>query len=71
MILEYASRHYSSLAMPAVGCGAAGLSAHEVAGPMLEVLARYKDQVRITLSLPREGDRVAFQRAARAQGLAG
>jgi len=71
IILEYASRHYSSLAMPAVGCGAAGLSAHEVAGPVLEVLARYKDQVRITLSLPREADRVAFQRAARAQGLTG
>lgn len=70
-VLHYAHQRFSSLAMPALGCGAAGLSAHEVAGPLLEVLARYKDQIRITLSLPREADRIAFQRAAKAQGLLG
>jgi O-acetyl-ADP-ribose deacetylase (regulator of RNase III) len=70
-VLDYAHRNYSSLAMPALGCGAAGFSAQQVAGPLLEVLARYKDQIRITLCVPRQADRDAFQRAAKAQGLLG
>lgn len=63
------SEGYSRLAMPALGCGAAGFKASEVAGPMLAVLARYREHFWITLSLPREIDRGAFQAAARSQGL--
>ena len=68
-VLEYARERYSRLAMPALGCGAAGFQAREVAGPLLAVLARYREPFRITLSLPRESDLSAFQAAARSQGL--
>lgn len=68
-VLEYARQKYSRLAMPALGCGAAGFQAKEVAGPLLAVLARYREPFWITLSLPRESERQAFQAAARSQGL--
>ena len=68
-VLDYARQNYSKLAMPALGCGAAGFKAKEVAGPLLTVLARHQRSFWITLSLPRESDRSAFQAAARSQGL--
>lgn len=68
-VLEYARQNYSCLAMPALGCGAAGFRAQEVAGPLLAVLARYREAFWITLSLPRPSERHAFQAAARSQGL--
>lgn len=62
-VLEYARRKYSRLALPALGCGAGGLTAREVAGPLLGVLGRYRHYFQTTLSLPRESDRKAFQAA--------
>jgi O-acetyl-ADP-ribose deacetylase (regulator of RNase III) len=68
-VLDYAKDRYGSLAMPALGCGAAGFSAQELAGPLLEMVARYRKQIDIILSLPRDTDRSVFQKAAQSQGL--
>lgn len=57
------------IAMPALGCGAAGFQAGDVAGPLLEALARVKDHFVVTLCLPRDAEREAFTKAARSRGL--
>lgn len=68
-VLEYARQNCTRLAMPALGCGAAGFQAREVAGPLLAVLARYREDLRIALCLPGQRERSAFEVAARRQGL--
>ncbi len=65
-ILDYArEEHLERIALPALGCGAAGFAAGEVAGPLVEVLARHRKEFSVTLCAPREADRLAFARAAR------
>ena len=67
--LEYASQNYFRVALPCLGCGAAGFRAQEIAGPIMAIFARFRDSLQITLSAPREVDRAAFLQAARTQNL--
>ncbi|MFN8613247.1 MAG: hypothetical protein U0931_37260 [Vulcanimicrobiota bacterium] len=68
-VLQYAHNRHWRLALVALGCGAAGFKAKDVAGPLLAVLAPYRESFKFTLSLPRDSDRSAFLAAARSQGL--
>lgn len=68
--LEFARReHAGTVALPALGCGRGGLRAEEVAGPLLDVLARWKERLYIIISAPREVDREPFLRGARQRKL--
>ncbi len=65
----YRAENYGTLALPALGCGAGGLQARDVALPLLEALQRADHFYSVTLALPRAVDREAFEAAARSMRL--
>lgn len=70
VILEnYREENLGSLALPALGCGAGGLRARDVARPLLEELQRASWFHSVTLALPRAADREVFEAAARSMRL--